>query len=1132
MALVAALVLGAAGVARGQQAGPRAANLFANAGFEADPGGGPASPVISGWNAYLWSGSGEIRLTDAAVEGRHAVRVTGLGPAKQAIFQEFKLAPCSYRLGASVATRGLAPNADKQAGTLVLNFEGRSSIVAELGRGDMDWHRLALQFQVDKPTKLLAYFFNYGSGSLFVDDVVMTPAADCTMAGETAATLTPLGQPLTYRPPLAPDDLVLRGLCGDPGFAKRAPCRPLDPAEVAALRPPRASGTVMLDDFEGKGPFSAPAIAPPTRTISGKASALLVPGRYLAATFAAGATGQKSAGDWSGQDWLRLDVDNASAAPQPLYVEIWDDKTQGYWSRLNWYTVAPPGRSVVEVPLNGFVGEKSVVRERRRLDLANIRRLILTAQKAELVVDDIRLEPAAGYATDFPELVKFDFGPPTSPVFYGFTRFGQAAVYSADRGYGLSRDAVIGREEDRRHPDSLLGDWISFKSGGIDVDLPNGDYRVWMMLEDAGYWEHYPSHAMRKVLVQGRPVLDEKRSAADFFARFYRHAGSEDLPGDDIWSRYIKARYQPLEATAAVRDGQLRIRFDSDGDPLAVPLSAMILYPEGKAVQGTAFLEELWTRLHATFDREYQQVRPPVPAHAKPPGNALDGKLMVFQRSAAANIFAGDWPDARELTGRIDVKLARGQYEAVQIGLHAIEPVELTDVRVQLDGLTVEAYKVRHKVTRLTQDGNVYWNIPSLLDPLDAAPAKPVPLPIGRSVTLWFDIHAPPAMAPGIRQGLLTLTFADGSRHDIPISATIAPWTLPEADVPIGYLGVGPVYPSTRYPEVEAKRVREFALSIALLRRFGMTAVTGGMGGPRLLGYANGQPQMDFQKAGLVMALLRPHFQREINGYAGMDLDGLPAFTAFDAPTAFGKPYGVVLKDVLDATAEQAKGAGWPEILHVVGDEPGDASIPGAVGYAKALKSARPGTRSTVFTSLRDPAKDAASAFAGPVDRVYLTLHSEAALRHVVRAGSECGLYNQSSRYRRGVYLFKMRELKCAGHLQFAFHSAHADQWYDLDGREGDQVAVFTHPDGSLRLALEFLRYRQAITDYRTLLALEQAIAKAPAGAPKTAAARWLRDLEAAMAVGSDKPAAWTDAGLDDVRAAAVDHIAALGWGK
>jgi len=123
----------------------------------------------------------------------------------------------------------------------------------------------------------------------------------------------------------------------------------------------------------------------------------------------------------------------------------------------------------------------------------------------------------------------------------------------------------------------------------------------------------------------------------------------------------------------------------------------------------------------------------------------------------------------------------------------------------------------------------------------------------------------------------------------------------------------------------------------------------------------------------------------------------------------------------------------------------------------------------------------------------------------------------------------------CRGHLQFAFSSVHADPWYDLDGREDEQVAAFFHPGDEarpFRRSMDLMLYREAITDYRYLRALELALnAASQAGlrAPEVVAAQgWFDATLAKMEVGSDAPQPWSRTELDAVRAQAAAHMTRL----
>ena len=79
--------------------------------------------------------------------------------------------------------------------------------------------------------------------------------------------------------------------------------------------------------------------------------------------------------DWVGYDFLKADLFTDARKPMNLDVEIRDTATRDYWTRVNYTTVVPPGKSTLIIPVKQlYVGEKS--RPGRMLILSGITRLV------------------------------------------------------------------------------------------------------------------------------------------------------------------------------------------------------------------------------------------------------------------------------------------------------------------------------------------------------------------------------------------------------------------------------------------------------------------------------------------------------------------------------------------------------------------------------------------------------------------------------------------------------------------------------------------------------------------------------------------------------------------------------------
>ncbi len=237
--------------------------------------------------------------------------------------------------------------------------------------------------------------------------------------------------------------------------------------------------------------------------------------------------------NWIGYDYLEADLDSDAKEPMNLDIEIRDAGTRDYWTRVNYTTVVPPGRSTLIIPVKQlYVGEKS--RPGRMLTLDKITRLVFSIgdkPPGPLLLDNVRLERDDSTSrVSFAGLRAFDFGPNNSPVMDGFTAITPATQYSLGRGYGL-KDTRIWRAFDAFQPDPLYQDFLCIEAGGLAVDLPNGRYRVFVNIDSpSGYWGEFQTFHRRVILAEGRPVVKETMDFEAFKAKYYRFWNVEDRP--------------------------------------------------------------------------------------------------------------------------------------------------------------------------------------------------------------------------------------------------------------------------------------------------------------------------------------------------------------------------------------------------------------------------------------------------------------------------------------------------------------------------------------------------------------------------------------------------------------------------
>ncbi len=233
-------------------------------------------------------------------------------------------------------------------------------------------------------------------------------------------------------------------------------------------------------------------------------------------------------------------------------------------------------------------------------------------------------------------------------------------------------------------PDALTGDCVSGRE--FRLKLPNGRYEVNLCWDMFGLWGTLPTFHWRKLLVNGREVLSQRRSAAEFLAnQYYAHEDDEDLPGQDLWEKYIAAHQKIHRFAAAVTDGLLRIEPQAD-ERSGRGICFLVVYPEGRAAEGRNFMATLDARRKARFNAQLVVSLPR--ATGEPPVATEADRargFIPFVAHTEDDLAVNSRPAPEAGRGPLLVAAARGERQAAQVGLY---PLAQSDgVRVTVDDL-------------------------------------------------------------------------------------------------------------------------------------------------------------------------------------------------------------------------------------------------------------------------------------------------------------------------------------------------------------------------------------------------------------------------------------------------------------
>jgi hypothetical protein len=1062
------------------------------------------------------------RMADGTIAhtGKHSYEIIN-GKGGKTRFQSHvvKLEPGRYR--ASVFVRGLDVVGTYTKAMDFYFFDGiyhAMKVPATFG-----WTPVSYVFQVDKTIENVQMMVGLvGNGYVWIDDISLEKVGN-------GVELTPKPVMGKEEAPIAPpgkmgESAVRCPECGyrnNPEWDACYACGTPIAARKAAIGPP----VKVLFDFEnGKTePFTGGDIT--TENAPQGKSAMIV--RKDSAIC-------NQPQDWSGYDMLKIDAFNPLDNPVMLYLEIRDSLSTNYWTRVNYSTVLPPGKSTVTLPTDMYVGEKG--HHGRPLIKSKVTFMCLAPQKWPVIFDNIRLERLDTAIAKFPGLVAYDFGLPASPVMPGYTQITAGTLYTAGRGYGWNGGSA--RAFDGMQPDPLFQDFVFTADGIFQVDLPNGKYHVIMNIDcPGGFWGEVQRFTNRQVAVNDKTVIDEKMTSDDFAKKYWRNAHKEDAPGLDTFEQFVQTMFDIKQFDVDVTDGKAVFNFKCDGS-WGITLSAMVIYPQSKADAGKKFWDWTTEQRRAMFNDYFKQVVPKA-VGAKPP---VEG-YAVFSRGNALPANGNDGPQPQDAipADGLSYSIAKDEEQSIRFVVQPGSDIGEIDLQVsdfvgsngaKLDPKSFQPGWIDYRITRVTGDGAVYSSLPRYWHPTPAPSAK-----VTRN--FWIRTKVVGGAAPGKYTGKVTIKPKNAPAKEIAVAITVMPFSLDPADIPAGpwshtlYFPWDPSDPKTvqwqekMFPKVlDALHDNGFT-TVSALPNIGVKA-------------AGGKVELDFTRADKEMKALRDHgFNMMISSYgAGLgynmhgDENGPDEAFAQRAGFANAESFFRALYARIE---EHARSNNWVPIAWNLCDEPQpEAATAAAKNAALHAKVAADlglklqtfmGCTSMLGSDPKNPHYDLVAALPMPS----LTTHDEASVKLILDKGHKLSYYNDGSRWTYGRYMKALAaNYGLAYRVTWHLSALAGDPYYALDTREDDYCFYNTDENMTLVPSMTVLNeIMPGLNDYRYLTTLERLL-KEKANSSVAGEARKVYEEQINLVPGRDHNSPIDPAAFDKDRQAVIKAIMLL----
>lgn len=773
--------------------------------------------------------------------------------------------------------------------------------------------------------------------------------------------------------------------------------------------------------------------------------------------------------DWSGFDTLKFDAYNPHNEVVRFGILLKDASGDSYADRYDGYFAFKPGENNFELNITGLKTNN----KKRQIDLNKIKELTIflyePRKETTLYLDNLRLERENSIDAD--NFYKFDFGPEYSEVWPGFTKVTNKDKYSQNKGYGWAVTWDL-KAEDRQYPDALFRDWVK-GSGPFNIDVSNGEYIVYMMLEDPGFWQYYQHYQRREIYAEDRLVVSDTLDSAAFLKDYYfRHLETEDLPGEDIWDTYVKTRFTPKIFRVKVEDGQLNLKFSSKGTN-ACTLSALIIFPSGYEKEGMRYIQKINEKQKRYFNTHFVISAPSAPPISFSVSQEdKESGYILFQRNYMERVYPNTAPRIDEIGKNLELFGAQGEYEPFTIGIYPLQDLGVCELTAEdltsEEGKIIPANNIAIRVVqyKLKSTGKkVYEAKGELL-------RKKSKIDIKKGITrqFWATIRIPEGTSAGNYTGKVHFKPASGKDETIELKLRVLPFKLQEPDIAVGMFYFAPDY-LRWYKDTEGAFWGEVEKQLQDLKEHNINSLAIDIS-PGIKDVSDGasvQLSMgDFNE--FIKVYKQYGFTKPLVGYGMIRL--IKQAEKFSNNNE-GR-FGAILKNTYKSIQNSVDEMYGPEIIFCLADEISNIEGKG-IEYGLNLAKIAGGIPGVKITALLNNRKDKAIFSYLDISTINRGVGIDMeTIKKIKSSGSELWFYNiGQDRFTFGFYLAKT---KAKGRMQWNYQLPAVDPYFDLDGRESDFCASYPSPEGPIN-SVWFEWIREGIDDYKYILTLSELIA-------------------------------------------------------
>jgi len=403
----------------------------------------------------------------------------------------------------------------------------------------------------------------------------------------------------------------------------------------------------------------------------------------------------------------------------------------------------------------------------------------------------------------------FDMGAEDSPVWPGFAQVTPETAYSAERGYGWLSDAEDLHTYLATNIDALAIDDVSSRlyrsTAQFQVDLPDGDYTVWVLTGSMGNATRLRYMRKAHELLIGGEVVATVDPPEE---RLFEVASYDWRAGDDLWRRFIDARFDWLKVETTVAGGSLVLGFRNAID---FPCNAVVIATRDMAARVQEQLDQIDATRREAFYGIWREVVPEADAPAEVSDAERRRGYLVAEVHCSDDLYPESQPAPEASRERIELFATPGAQEQASFavfGLRDLEEVTFALSELRGEGGTLPAESFTPGLVQFApwhggrRDVPVYTVKECLILPL-----RPTFIGADTCKRFWISFDTPEDAAPGVYEGTITISARNAPPATLALAIRVVPVSLEEPAVE-RYMYFGSMYYHGRYylPDFDEER--------------------------------------------------------------------------------------------------------------------------------------------------------------------------------------------------------------------------------------------------------------------------------------------------------------------------------------